>query len=120
MQHGGKPEMERDERRKHPRSHANIVVSYHIAKEEANYDVSQSLNISKGGMMLTTNRAFDMGTRLALTLQLPFMDHKIEVIGEVVESKQVLKDLIYQTHLKFYDTKGEWSAELANYLKKRK
>jgi hypothetical protein len=107
------------ERRKFNRKDANIVVSYHIAEEESNFDLSQSLNISQGGMMLTTNRAFDMGTRLALTLQLPFLDHKIELVGEVVESKEVLKDLIYQTRLQFYDTKGQWSNELASFLKKQ-
>ena len=108
------------DRRRHERRKANFVVSYHIAEEESNFDLSQSMNISEGGMLLTTNRVFDRGVRLALTIQLPFMDHKIELIGEVVESKEVLKDLIYQTRLMFYDTKGQWSRELAAFLKEQK
>ena len=107
------------EKRESQRKKANIVVSYHIADEEGNFDLSQSMNISQKGMMLTTNRAFDMGTRLALTLRLPSLDHKIEVIAEVVESKEVLKGLIYQTRLAFYDTNGQWAEELASFLEKR-
>ena len=104
------------DRRRHPRKKANIVVRYHILEEAHHYDVSQSQNIGEGGMLLTTNRRFLMGTRLALTLQVPGRDHKLGVTGQVVESREILKDLIYQTRLRFYDTKGRWIEDLAAYV----
>jgi uncharacterized protein YbjQ (UPF0145 family) len=39
------------------------------------------------------------------------------VVGEVVGSKEVLKDLIYETRLMFYGLKGQYSEKLANFVK---
>ena len=105
------------DRRKYRRGDANIVVSYHIQKEDANYDLTQTKNVSQGGMLLTTNRKFDKGTRLDMTMQFPFLDDKIRVVAEVVGSKEILKDLIYETRLRFYDLRGQWPKKLDNFVK---
>jgi hypothetical protein len=105
------------DRRKKPRTDANFVISYHLQREDANYDLTQTKNVSQGGMLLTTNRKFEKGTRLDMTMQFPFLDDKIKVVGEVVGSKEVLKDLIYETRLMFYDLKGQYSKKLDNFVK---
>ena len=105
------------DRRKKPRTDANFVISYHLQREDANYDLTQTKNVSQGGMLLTTNRKFEKGTRLDMTMQFPFLDDKIRVVGEVVGSKEVLKDLIYETRLMFYDLKGQYSKKLDNFVK---
>jgi hypothetical protein len=105
------------DRRKKPRTDANFVISYHLQREDANYDLTQTKNVSQGGMLLTTNRKFEKGTRLDMTMQFPFLDDKIQVVGEVVGSKEVLKDLIYETRLMFYGLKGQYSEKLANFVK---
>ena len=104
-------------RRKARRGDANFVISYHMQKEDANYDLTQTKNVSQGGMLLTTNRKFEKGTRLDMTMQFPFLDDKIQVVGEVVGTKEVLKDLIYETRLKFYDLKFQYSKKLDNFVK---
>jgi hypothetical protein len=104
-------------RRKTRRGDANFVISYHLQREDANYDLTQTKNVSQGGMLLTTNRKFEKGTRLDMTMQFPFLDDKIQVVGEVVGSKEVLKDLIYETRLMFYDLKGQYSKKLDNFVK---
>jgi len=106
-------------RRKARRGDANFVISYHMQKEDTNYDLTQTRNISQGGMLLTTNREFEKGTRLDMTIQFPFLVDKIQVVGEVVGTKEVLKDLIYETRLKFYDLKGQWSNKLDNFVKEQ-
>jgi len=89
------------ERRKHPRISARFIVSYRVMEEEDAIDISQTKNMSLGGMLLTTNRKFKSGTTLALEIRLPFDPNPIMVIGKVVESREIIKDLIYDTRLSF-------------------
>lgn len=89
------------ERRRHPRVGGHFVVSYRVLDEIDNIDITQTKNLSLGGMLLTTNRHFDPGANLALEIRLPFDPHPIMLIGRVVESHEVTKDLIYDTRLQF-------------------
>lgn len=89
------------ERRKNPRISARFIVSYRIVEETDNIDVSQTKNVSLGGMLLTTNRAFKTGVNLALEIRLPFDPNPIMLIGKVLESREIIRDLIYDTRLQF-------------------
>ena len=89
------------ERRGSNRAKGRFVVSYRILDEESIGDTTQTKNISLGGMLLTTNRHFDIGTKLALEMRLPLDPDPILVIGSVVESKEVVSNLIYDTRLSF-------------------
>jgi c-di-GMP-binding flagellar brake protein YcgR len=91
------------ERRRSRRITGRFIVSYRLISEEESIDISQTKNISLGGMLLTTNRFFAPGTRLALEIRLPFDLHPIMIIGKVVNSHEVAKDLIYDTRLEFLD-----------------
>jgi len=89
------------ERRKHPRIDGRFIVSYRVLEEINNLDVTQTKNVSLGGMLLTTNMQFDPGTNLALEIRLPFDPNPILLIGKVIESKVITKNLIYDTRLNF-------------------
>lgn len=89
------------ERRKHPRINGRFIVSYRILEENDNIDITQTKNISLGGMLLTTNRLFDPGTNLALEIRLPFDPNPIMLIGKVLESHEITKGLIYDTRITF-------------------
>jgi len=89
------------ERRKAPRVMARFIVSYRVLEEVDNIDVSQTKNISLGGMLLTTNRLFDPGTNLALEIRLPFDPNPIMIVARVMESREVTRGLIYDTRLSF-------------------
>ncbi len=88
-------------RRKTPRVVGRFIVSYRILDEINNVDITQTKNFSLGGMLLTTNRHFAPGTKLALEIRLPFDPHPIMLIGKVLESHEVTKNLIYDTRLAF-------------------
>lgn len=90
-----------NERRKFSRIQARFVVSYRILEEENNIDITQTKNMSLGGMLLTTNKKFENGTNLALEIRLPFDPDPILLIGKVIESKEVTKNLIYDTRINF-------------------
>jgi hypothetical protein len=89
------------DRRKHPRIGGRFIVSYRILDEEDNTDISQTKSLSLGGMLLTTNRKFELGTSLALDIRLPFDPNPIMLIAKVIESREISKDLIYDTRLEF-------------------
>ena len=61
-----------EERRRHPRADLNFVISYRIREEHDNFDLTQSRDVSQGGMLLTTNRKFEKGTHLVMTIRFPF------------------------------------------------
>jgi len=89
------------EQRKHPRITGRFIVSYRVLEEVDNTDISQTKNISLGGMLLTTNRKFDPGTKLALEMRLPTDPHPLMLIGKVLESREVTRNLIYDTRIEF-------------------
>ena len=64
------------ERRTKPRLTANFVISYKIREDIDNADLTQSRNVSQGGMLLTTNRVFKKGTYLSMTIRFPFCKTK--------------------------------------------
>lgn len=112
------------ERRKQPRVAGKFVVSYRVKAEVDNYDITQTRNLSLGGMLLTTNRNFTSGTLLAIDVRLPFFIDAIGFTGRVLESKEVVKDLIYDTHIQFLDidpkAEGIVSDTVGYYLKTQK
>jgi c-di-GMP-binding flagellar brake protein YcgR len=89
------------ERRKHPRVKARFIVSYRILDRIDNVDISQTKNLSLGGMLLTTNKRFSVGTNLALEIRLPFDPNPIMLIAKVLDSREISKDLIFDTRLIF-------------------
>ena len=89
------------ERRKNPRIKGRFIVSYRIMDEGDNIDITQTKNIGLGGMLLTTNRNSSGGTPLAVEIRLPFETDPIMVIGKVIDSLEITKDLIYDTRLEF-------------------
>ncbi len=89
------------EKRKNPRIMGRFIVSYRILEENDKTDISQTKNISLGGMLITTNRQFDPGTQLVLEIRLPFDPHPIMLIGKVIESREITHNLIYDTRLMF-------------------
>lgn len=89
------------ERRKHPRISGRFIVSYRIVEDADKADISQTKNLSLGGMLLTTNKQLDSGTKLALEIRLPFDPNPIMLIAKVLESREITKNLIYDTRLMF-------------------
>ncbi len=89
------------EKRVHPRVSGRFIVSYRIAEEVNKVDISQTKNISLGGMLLTTNRQFEPGTNLSLQIRLPFDPNPIILLAKVLESQEITKNLIYDTRLMF-------------------
>jgi hypothetical protein len=89
------------EKRKHPRIVGRFIVSYRVLQENDKTDITQTKNLGLGGMLLTTNRKFDTGTNLGMEMRLPSDPNPIMLIGKVVESREIIKNLIYDTRIAF-------------------
>jgi hypothetical protein len=107
------------DRRKNPRLTANFVISYRLKQYRGGYDLTQTKDISKGGILLTTNKSFTPGTHLAMTIRFPFIPQRIEVAGMVVDSKEVVRHLIYETRIQFLDLDDNFLRDLAEFVKTR-
>ena len=105
------------ERRNRARLRANFVISYRIKAKNADYDLSQTKNVSQGGMLITTNRRFANGTLLAMIIRFPLISQKIEVAAEVIDSHQVVKNLIYDTRVRFLDLNEDFFIKLGEFIK---
>ncbi|MDJ0862831.1 MAG: PilZ domain-containing protein [Gammaproteobacteria bacterium] len=84
------------ERRKHPRRDASLVVSYRPKDPSDGYDITQTQNVSQGGMLLTTARAFEPGVQLDIQMRLTAQrpPHLAEGIAEAVTSTELVRSLI--------------------------
>ena len=98
---------EGEDRRKSPRVKATFMVSYKPMTEEEASDLSQTKNVSEGGMLLTTNMLFEVGTLLKMHVMLPVLQGKMRLIGKVLRSREVVRDLIYETHIAFLDLEDD-------------
>lgn len=110
------------ERRKHPRIDGRFIVSYRILEEADGYDVSQTKNLGMGGMLITTNKSFTPGTNIALEIRLPFDPNPIMLIAKVQGSREIARNLIYDTRLAFLavdDKHRELINETVNYYRRK-
>ncbi len=105
-----------EDRRQFPRASANFIISYRMSDPPSDYDLSQSKNVSQGGILLTTNQFFEKGTYLAMTIRFPFVTKRIEVIGKVVGCKEVVKSIIYETHVQFIDLDMSLFQEIGKFV----
>ena len=104
------------EKRKHVRMNGNFVINYQIQELPYNYDLSQTKNVSQGGALLTTNKLFEHGEHLTINLKIPFVSQKIKLKGEVVGSREVVRNLVYETRVKFVGLDKEFFNKLGEFI----
>ena len=109
---------EGQDRRKSPRIEANFVVNYKIEEMPEGYDLSQTKNISQGGILMTTNRSFEKGSFLTINIRIPFVPQKIKLKGEVVASQEKVRDLIYETRVQFVGLDKDFFVKLGEFIQK--
>ena len=90
------------EHRKFKRVSKNYIISYAPVKgEDLKFDVSQTKNLSEGGILFMSDRQFEKDTVLKIKLRLPeFLDYVI-IRAQVIESKKLAKGIIYETRARF-------------------
>ncbi len=106
-----------EERRKYPRLDANYIISYRVLEKSDDFDLTQTRNVSLGGAFITTNKQYASGTVLELVVRVPFKEQRVTVKGEVVDSKEAVKNIMYETRIKFIDMPQGFLDEFDKFLK---
>jgi c-di-GMP-binding flagellar brake protein YcgR len=98
------PDSVRIERRRFKRISANYIVSYSPMKSDnVKYDISQTKNLSQGGLLFISDRKFEKDVMLKIKLRLPEFSDYVIAQAQVIDSKEMAKGIIYETRVKFID-----------------
>ena len=92
------------ERRRFKRIGGTYVVSYAPIKgEEIKFDISQTRNLSEGGLLFIADRKFEKETILKIKLRLPEFSDYVIVKAKVVGSGQIAKGLMHEIRVQFVE-----------------
>lgn len=86
---------------------ATLVVYYKKNIPNSGYDLSQTTNISVGGVMLSTAMSFAVGEVLELKLITSMNTDGEVVLAKVVGCDQVIPNVMYKTRAQFVETEPE-------------
>lgn len=75
--------------------------------------LARSSNVGGGGLLLPTRQAFAPGLLLSMRMRLPRTAQTLSLLGEVVSSKEIVNNLVYNTRIRFHDLDGEARDRLA-------
>lgn len=90
------------ERRRHVRVDRNFILTY-FDKNTPNVknEITQLRNISKGGLCFVATRSFPVSIELVIEMRTPFTTGTVIFEGVVLESRERIKNLIYDVRLEF-------------------
>ncbi len=93
--------MDTENKRKDARRPGTFIVYYSLHGKSLSYDVSQTKDISSGGLSLTTTQKFTKGEVLDLKITLPIMRESVKATAVVRDCREKVNNLIFITHLEF-------------------
>ena len=106
-----------NEKRKNLRVDCHCVVSFRL-ENSSEFDMSQTKDLSKEGVMLTTNESFNPGDILCMFVMFPFYPQKMAIKGEVLDSVSSEKGKHYnRTRVKFLNLDKEFIEKLDEFIK---
>ena len=92
------------ERRRFKRIDGNYVVSYaYLEGEGLKFDVSQTKNLSEGGLLFIADRAFERDSILKIKLRLPEFSDYVIVKVKVITSHKLTKGMMYGVSARFIE-----------------
>jgi len=111
---GNKPDGDvKSERRRFKRINGNYIVSYAPIKgAEAKFDVSQTKNLSEGGLLFISDKNFEKDVVLKIKLRLPEFTDYVILQMQVIDSKQLAKGRMYETRGRFIEVEDKVKAAI--------
>lgn len=103
-------------KRKYPRQKAGYFVSYRVKDKKGVYDISRTKNLSQGGMLITTGKKFEKGIQLEMMMNFPLIRQRIKITGVVLSSREVVKDSIYETRLRYVGLNESFFKKLGQFI----
>lgn len=96
------PKNSGNERRRHIRVDRNFILTY-FDKNTPNVknEITQLRNISKGGLCFVATKSFPVSMVLIIEMRTPFTTGTVIFEGIVLESRERIRNLIYDVRLEF-------------------
>ncbi len=90
------------ERRKHVRVDRNFILTYYDKNSpHIKNEITQLRNISRGGLCFVSTRAFPVSIELIVEMRTPFTTGTVILEGVVLESRERIKNMIYDVRIEF-------------------
>ena len=94
----------KSERRIFKRISGSYVISYaHLEGNELKFDLSQTKNLSEGGLLFIADRAFKEGAILKIKLRLPEFPDYVMAKLQIIASQKLLIGNMYGVRGKFVE-----------------
>ncbi len=104
------------EKRNFERVSTHLLLSYK-AEGDNKFNTSQLINISRGGVKFTTEKPYIANTPMVVSLLAPTSyPNKITIKGFCVYSTEKIKDMLYETAMKFQNNPPDVTDEINKYL----
>ena len=114
------PDSQNSEQIKYQRLAGGYFVYYKLKGSSENYDLSRTKNISRGGILLTVGKPFKKWTNMEFIIRGPFAQGTtIEITGVVLESREIVKDSIYEARIKFSESDMKLLDKLDEFIRQR-
>ena len=111
-------EWNQEERRRHPRIRKHFILTYYSQERPTDkHDMSQLKDISMGGVCFMTSQRYEPSTKLILELKTPYLAETTRMEGTVVDSREKLADILYETRLKFAELSPQAKVVLEKIVK---
>ncbi len=107
------------EKRQSRRLDVTYQISYKVKNSTAPFNMSRTKNISRGGMRLTVNKLYFRGTPVSCVIRGPFSMEGVEVEGEILESRELVKGSLYEVRIRFSPLSHARLAGLDDFIKRR-
>jgi hypothetical protein len=92
----------KDERRRNPRILKNFILSYfEKSQPDKKFEITQLRNISQGGMCFVTSQSLPAGLKIGVELRTPYLAETSHLYGEVLQSHDKVKGILYETRIRF-------------------
>ena len=96
------------ERRRFVRIGGSFIVSYtDISTAQLKTDITQTKDISLGGILFTTDKKLKSGSVLRIKVRVPESPDYLNLKVSVVHSKERVKNMLYETRAKFIGISGK-------------
>lgn len=96
------PDEGKIERRRYKRIKKNFILTYYDKNTpHQKFEITQLKNISLGGICFVTTKKFEPGTAIGIELKTPYLADTTYLEGYVLESHEKVKNMIFETRLKF-------------------
>ncbi len=91
-----------EERRIYRRIDKNFILTYYNkADPSKKYELTQLKNISMGGMCFITTKSYAPSSKMGIELKTPYLSDTTHLEGTVLASHEKVKNIIYETRIKF-------------------